>query len=162
MALSDNMPRQNPYSDHSLITFGGPDEYDFISGAVAPTINTPAVKIRVAKARNRFDLESVKRLSLSDQQELIQNPKVTKLDLQDQIDLHETLVETLRIEYRLKMEDLGLSIPSQPGSGERKPGNLTKPNENHEVKAEVEEKIAVGLEGFELKPAAVKGSSKSM
>ncbi|KAK6344636.1 hypothetical protein TWF718_006594 [Orbilia javanica] len=70
-----------------------------------PIPNTRTTRMRTQDSI--LDLEQIKNLSLSDQQQLIQNPKVTKLDLRDQIYLHQVLMDSLVKEYRSKIEDLG-------------------------------------------------------
>ncbi|KAF3106866.1 hypothetical protein TWF102_009113 [Orbilia oligospora] len=116
---------------------------------------------RVIKGQDSLDLGQIKNLSLSDHQGLIQNPKVTKLDIRDQIALHEALVEKLNAEYRSRVENLQRSLHS--GSSEIKPVNMINFHNIDEVepkKGKGKEELLRGLEELEQKPFQLKRSNR--
>ncbi|KAF3212873.1 hypothetical protein TWF192_000235 [Orbilia oligospora] len=116
---------------------------------------------RVIKGQDILDLERINDLSLSDHQGLIQNPKVTKLDIRDQIALHEALVEKLNAEYRSRVENLQRSLHS--GSGEIKSVNMIKFHNIDKGKPEEGgkggEELLRGLEKLEKNPFQPKRSN---
>ncbi|KAK6496970.1 hypothetical protein TWF481_001949 [Arthrobotrys musiformis] len=81
-----------------------------------PVPNTPTAPGREfgTRSSNSIDLNSFRRLPLAEQRLKLQNPGVGKLDLGDQIDLYAILVETLKLEYRLNTEELGLNLSPEP------------------------------------------------
>ncbi|KAK6519939.1 hypothetical protein TWF506_000233 [Arthrobotrys conoides] len=182
-ALPQELPSQNIYPDLSLSTFAGTHQSSHNSGTArtrsssalqryvpqpiisqlvmntqppVPSLDSLMIGSRAAKGRGVLDIEEIKKLSLSDQQDLIQNPKVTKLDLQDQIKLHIALVEKLNAEYRLKIEEFRRSLRSK--SEENESGDLVDFKQNDEIKP-VEDLLS-GFEDFEQKPVPKKRYSR--
>ncbi|KAK6522980.1 hypothetical protein TWF281_002407 [Arthrobotrys megalospora] len=101
-------------------------------------VPTPAVfknqtpGIRRTSYIDFLDLKRIRKFPLSTQQELIQNPKVTKLDLRDQIALHEILLDSLIAAYRSKAESFGMGFFAGPEAFRYKKGTSTSSNDDEE------------------------------
>ncbi|KAF3277028.1 hypothetical protein TWF970_005895 [Orbilia oligospora] len=126
-------------------------------------VDSQDIGSRVIKGQDILDLGRIKNLSLSDHQGLIQNPKVTKLDIRDQIALHEALVEKLNAEYRSRVDNLQRSLHS--GSGEIKPVNMINFRNIDEVEPEKgkgkgKEELLKGLKELEQKLFQPKRSNR--